>query len=113
MTRTTEETTADYSTFDAAVLAGVTVRQLTHWAASGYLRPLRTGKGDSSGSRLRWDVQDIEAAARFGALSAALGSGHHVLRVFSQALAIPHEDAVGVMLQEGRFTVTIEVRSAK
>lgn len=110
MTTTSEAT---YSTIEAARMAGVSVRQLTHWADRGYLRPIRTGTGASSGSRLRWDSRDVDAAARFGALSAAL-TGTHLLRVFSQALACTHEaDVVGVLLDRGAFTVSVEVRDAR
>ena len=105
------------STVEAARLAGVTVRQLTHWADAGYLRPMRT-KGDKlgghAGVRLRWDARDIDAAARFGALSAALGLGNGgvgVLRTFASALAVPYGEAVGVLVEAGRFTVSVEVRA--
>lgn len=98
-------------TIDAARLAGVTVRQLNHWAARGYLRPHREGDG-SQGTRLRWDARDVEAAARFGALSAALGGGRGMLWTFAQALAVEgtEEEAVGVLMEVGGFTVTVEVR---
>ena len=103
-------------TVEAAVLAGVTVRQLNHWAACGYLRPLRVGGGrGGQGTQWQWDERDVAAAARFGALSSALGGGRGLLLTFAQQLAareLDDQEAVGVMLDEGRFTVTVEVRRA-
>lgn len=106
------DTVQTYGTIDAAAMAGVTVRQLNHWAAEGYLRPERiVGPGRGS-VQLRWDQRDIDAAARFGALSAALDGGSGLLWRFAEALTAPHDtdDAVGIILDEGRFTVSVEVR---
>ena len=101
-----------WSTIDAAARAGVTVRQLTQWADRGYLRPERVTRDAGRGEHaLRWDARDIDAAARFGALSAALGRNRRAVRTtFAQALALPHGDAVGIMFDYGRFAVSIEVR---
>jgi MerR HTH family regulatory protein len=103
--------TNTWSTVEAAARAGVTVRQLTYWADRGYLRPERVVRGAGRGEHAwRWDETDIDAAARFGALAAALGSGRFLLTTFAQALAVPYGDAVGILIDEGRFTVSIEVR---
>jgi hypothetical protein len=108
----TNTNTQTYGTIDAAAIAGVTVRQLNHWAKCGYLRPLReTGNHVGHGGVvLRWDMRDIDAAARFGALSAALAGGRDLLWTFAQALTAPYGEAVGIVMDEGRFTVSIEVR---
>lgn len=108
------DTATTYGTIDAARMAGVTVRQLNHWAQCGYLRPIRetghhTGQG---GVMLRWDTRDIDAAARFGALSAALAGGKDLLWTFAQALTREHDEVVGILMDEGRFTVSVEVRDA-
>ena len=102
-----------YGTIDAARLAGVSVRQLTHWADLGYLRPIREVGHGYGGKRYQWDMRDIDAASRFGALSAALGlGGSRMARTFSRTLAVPYDpDLVGVMVDVGRFTVTVEVRT--
>ena len=106
------DTASMYGTIDAARMAGVSVRQLNHWAARGYLRPERVPDARNGGTMLQWDERDIDAAARFGALSAALGGGGGLLWRFAQALAAARgsDDAVGIIMEEGRFTVTIEVR---
>ena len=104
-----------YGTVDAARLAGVTVRQLNHWAARGYLRPARVPDPRNGGTMLQWDERDIDAAAKFGALSTALGGGQGLLWTFAQALAarrVTDEEAVGILLEVGRFVVTVEVSRA-
>jgi hypothetical protein len=98
------------STIEAAARAGVSVRQLTEWADRGYLRPLRQGNGDQQGTRWRWEARDIDAAARFGALSHALRSPRWLFTTFGQAFTLPHGDAVGILMDCGRFAVSIEVR---
>ena len=101
-----------FGTIDAARKAGVTVRQLNHWAARGYLRPIAVSAPGHAGMKWQWDERDIDAAARFGALSAALGGEQGLLWTFARALAVPRatDDAVGVMMDVGRFRVTVEVR---
>ena len=105
------DTAAMYGTIDAARMAGVSVRQLNHWAARGYLRPARVPDARNGGTMWQWDDRDIDAAARFGALSAALGGGGGLLWTFAQALVAQRgtDEAVGVIMQQGRFTVTIQV----
>jgi hypothetical protein len=103
-----------YGTVDAARMAGVSVRQLAHWAARGYLRPVRVPGLGQGGKQLQWDERDIDAAAKFGALSAALGGGGGLLWTFAQALTVPRgiDEAVGVIVEVGQFVVTIEVQRA-
>jgi hypothetical protein len=101
-----------YSTIDAARMAGVTIRQLNHWASCGYLRPLRIGTGQQ-GTRLRWNADDVDAAARFGALaSLVVNGGQPLLKCFAQRLAIgDYGGAVGVVIDLGRFNVCVVVES--
>jgi hypothetical protein len=101
-----------YSTVDAARMAGVTIRQLNHWAACGYLRPHREGSGSHQGTRLRWDERDIDAAARFGALASLVvptKQPSELLVAFARRLALPYDEAVGILVDLGRFSVVVEV----
>ena len=101
-----------FGTIEAARMAGVTVRQLQYWAARGYLQPVREITSDERGARWVWSGRDVDAAARFGALSNALGLGQSA-RLFARLAAVigdaPYEQTVALVLDVGRFTVRVEV----
>jgi hypothetical protein len=103
------------STIEAAGVAHVTVRQLTHWATRGYVRPAREIGAGRTGWRYRWSEDDVADAAMLGALSHALGLGAHptddVMRRFALALAVSRDDdGCGILVEHGRYEVCIEVR---
>jgi hypothetical protein len=105
------------STAEAALRAGVTVRQLNHWASRGYVRPLRANGAGHGGTRLRWEARDVTAAGRLGALSQALGlgagPGADLLGRFAQSLAVHHgDDAAGVLVLVGDYEVELTVRGS-
>ena len=106
-------TAPTFGTIEAARMAGVTVRQLNYWAARGYLQPVREIARDDHGTRWVWSGRDVDAAARFGALSNALGLGSsaRLLREFAERLAgvDAYAEAVTVILEAGRFIVTVKV----
>jgi hypothetical protein len=102
-----------YTTIEAARLAGVTVRQIRHWADCGYLRPERhNGKGHG-GVVFSWDTRDVTDAAILGAVSAALGH-RNLLQSFAYSLATKHSARkVGILIDTGAYTVTVEVRALR
>ena len=106
------------TTVEASERAGVSIRQLHSWANEGYLRPIRiAGTNGRAGMSMRWETRDVEAAAIMGAVSRALNLGPNaygpgMLYLFACALAVRQGDAVGVVLTEGEYEVTVEVRHA-
>jgi DNA-binding transcriptional MerR regulator len=90
------------STIDAAAAAHVSVRQLRHWAACGYVRPIREDVGRG---RYLWTERDIEHAAMLGALARTS------LELFAMQLAVNGErERCGVIRTDGPYEVLITVR---
>jgi hypothetical protein len=102
-----------YTTIEAARLAGVSVRQIRHWADCGYLRPERTNGVGHAGVVFAWDSRDVSDAAILGAVSAALGH-RNLLQSFAYSLATKHSARkVGILIDTGAYTVSVEVREVR
>jgi hypothetical protein len=94
------KTALTYSTVEAAAASGATVRQLNYWASLGYVRPAREPWGTRT---RRWTQREVDAAARFVAVLELVRDG-----TVLEALAYD-DDPVRVVLEAGRFMVSIEV----
>jgi len=91
------------NTVEAAKLANVSVRQLNHWAACGYLRPIG---GGSSGKRYRWPIGEIDLAETLGVFS-------HVFtqREFFAVLVESLRRGTVVEMADGDYRLVMEVRA--
>lgn len=89
-TRTAERTV---SSRRAAVIAGVSYRQIDYWARLGYIRS--TGAGAAgSGSRRRWTLDDVQRIAAVSAIKAVMGSNADIEFVLAVVDGRPLDRAV-------------------
>ena len=89
-------------TLIAARDAGVTIRQLNHWTACGYVHPtVAPGRGHG-GRRLRWSVGDIDRAELLGVFSRTL-----VHRDLLADLAKVAEDGTTFDQTDGDYVVSV------
>jgi len=91
------------NTVQAAKMANVSVRQMNHWAACGYLRPIG---GGSSGRPYRWTVGEIDLAETLGVFS-------HVFtqREFFGVLVESLRRGTVVEMADGDYRLVMEVRA--
>ena len=96
----TEETV---NTVAAAHIARVSVRQLNHWAACGYVRPIgNRGIGNPD----RWTVGEIDVAEMLGAFSRVFNQ-----RDFFGVLAEGLRHGTTVELGDGDYAFVLEIRA--
>jgi hypothetical protein len=93
------------STIDAAREAGVSVRQLNHWAATGYLHPRREAGAGYAGSCLVWPVEEVDRAEMLGVLSRAIYRPGLLGRL---AEAVEHGTAL--VMRDGYYDVVVSWR---
>jgi hypothetical protein len=91
------------STIDAAKEAHVSVRQLNHWAATGYLHPRRDPGGGFG--NWAWPVEEVDRAEMLGVLSRAL---HRSDLFVMLAEAIEHGTAL--VMRDGYYDVVVSWR---
>jgi DNA-binding transcriptional MerR regulator len=96
-----------YSTREAARLARVSRRQLTHWADCGYVQPSRTNAANGRGGiHLVWPAEQIERAQLLGLFSRVLVS-HKSLARMAAAL---DADLTGLTMRDGGYELRVEIR---
>lgn len=89
-------------TIIAARDANVTIRQLNHWTASGYVHPTVAPGQGHGGRRLRWSIGDIDRAELLGVFSRTL-----VHRELLGELAKSAEAGTDYSAVDGDYRVTV------
>jgi hypothetical protein len=98
---------APVTTADAAKAAGVTVRQLGHWAQCGYVRPeVVQGRVAGPGKAYRWSTAEVDLAEMLGVVSRQLGRPD-LLGAVSTAL----REGTGFTLGDGDYEVVVTLRA--
>jgi hypothetical protein len=94
------------STDEVCRRAGITARQLRHWAERGHLRrPLVGGGGHGTAYAMRWSIQCAERAELLGAVSRLLGGS----AIGPVARALPEGETFAI-IEDKAFAVVLEVR---
>ena len=95
------------STVDAASRAGVTVRQLNHWAAQGYVVPeIVHGTPGRGGIGKRWSVGEVDVAELLGVFSRQL-LRDDLLGRLTDAI----RGSTGLSLFDGDYVVRVTVKA--
>lgn len=97
----------DMSTVAASRLAKVTVRQLNHWAASGYLHPRRE-PGAGQGGTFVWPPEEVDRAEMLGILARVMNRPD-LFALLAEAI----ETGTTLVLTDDYYDVVISWRPTK